>query len=469
VLLADGTTKRIAAVRVGDKVLATDPLTGRTTPEKVTDRHRNLDRDFADVTVVEADGGRAIIRTTADHPIWNATDRRWNAAADLESRDALRTARGRATVADVHRYAGARFMHNLTVANVHTYYVLAGRTPVLVHNCEADVPRYGDSDLAETGPKDSRYGQELKLGPDGYPHFPGDPVGTWRDVNGSLHDIKSGRMVDDDNKPNLKNIDVRAGNPQTVGRFTPNETGAGTVADAKGARDGVAGERKSLWDTTLGPIAAKLRAKGIEVNEATLSPKKIDKLLTDATPHLSRQELLDLGTVGRQYNSLAIKLRDRSEDLGTAGGAYVARTQYRNAETVTKGEGLRGTPHNLDRVLFDDSTGRIIVIEEKGAGSTLGSRLVENPMNPTGPKIRAEQMSSEYLRHMLQFDNKLGPKLSGNPTLRAKFQAVLNGTDPAKIEYLRVTTSADGVVTVSRYPLDGDALGLGIIEVAGTP
>jgi len=38
-------------------------------------------------------------------------------------------------VAQVHNYAGAKNMHNLTIADLHTYYVIAGNVPVLVHNC----------------------------------------------------------------------------------------------------------------------------------------------------------------------------------------------------------------------------------------------------------------------------------------------------------------------------------------------
>ena len=46
-------------------------------------------------------------------------------------------------VVAVDNYTGAAEMRDLTVANIHTYYVLAGTAPVLVHNnnndCEVDV------------------------------------------------------------------------------------------------------------------------------------------------------------------------------------------------------------------------------------------------------------------------------------------------------------------------------------------
>jgi hypothetical protein len=40
-------------------------------------------------------------------------------------------------VAEIHASNGAKHMHNLTINNLHTYYVLAGNTPVLVHNTNA--------------------------------------------------------------------------------------------------------------------------------------------------------------------------------------------------------------------------------------------------------------------------------------------------------------------------------------------
>ncbi|WP_433650288.1 polymorphic toxin-type HINT domain-containing protein [Micromonospora zamorensis] len=135
VLLGDGTTKAIGNVRLGDEVLATDPQTGMTSAETVTDLHRNLDTDFADVTISDSRSAE-VVRSTQRHPFWNATTRRWTDAGDLRPGDALLGRGGPATVTAVQRYAGSRVMHNLTVADLHTYYVIAGSTPVLVHNCD---------------------------------------------------------------------------------------------------------------------------------------------------------------------------------------------------------------------------------------------------------------------------------------------------------------------------------------------
>jgi hypothetical protein len=42
-----------------------------------------------------------------------------------------------------------RTVYNLTVDGVHTYYVVAGDAPVLVHNCGKSVALYRNVDAAE--------------------------------------------------------------------------------------------------------------------------------------------------------------------------------------------------------------------------------------------------------------------------------------------------------------------------------
>jgi hypothetical protein len=156
ILLADGTTKPIEDLTIGDKVTATDPFNGQTEAEPVTMLHLNRDSNLVDITVdvepAEASGNpsgegngdrstrgptQATIHTTAEHPFWNAATRQWTNAADLQPGQSLLSADGTTyEVTAVTPVAGAQNMRNLTVANLHTYYVLAGTTPVLVHNTE---------------------------------------------------------------------------------------------------------------------------------------------------------------------------------------------------------------------------------------------------------------------------------------------------------------------------------------------
>ncbi|GAA1499625.1 RHS repeat-associated core domain-containing protein [Dactylosporangium maewongense] len=139
VLMADGTVKAIKDIQVGDEVLATDPETGETRAQVVEALHRNLDAEFATLDVVDGEGGKATLQTTANHPFWNESHERWEHAGELASGDLLVAPDGStATVSASVVWTGAKYMHDLTVARMHTYYVLAGASPVLVHNCPKD-------------------------------------------------------------------------------------------------------------------------------------------------------------------------------------------------------------------------------------------------------------------------------------------------------------------------------------------
>jgi hypothetical protein len=136
VLMADGSTTPISQVTAGDRVRATDPETGATVTETVTRQLVHQDTELADLTVRDADGDTAVVHTTRHHPFWvddSATG--WVNAEDLQPDDRLHVSGdGTARVDSVRTFAGAQLMYDLTVDNVHTFYVEAGDTPVLVHN-----------------------------------------------------------------------------------------------------------------------------------------------------------------------------------------------------------------------------------------------------------------------------------------------------------------------------------------------
>jgi hypothetical protein len=116
--------------------------------------HRNQDVDPTDLTVKMADGRTDTLYTTQHHPFSSASRSAWVDAADLDAGEKLETEDGTLVlVARVVNYTGAKTMHDLTVDAVHTYYVIAGTTPVLVHNCNTvavnDAGRFGD---LSTGP-----------------------------------------------------------------------------------------------------------------------------------------------------------------------------------------------------------------------------------------------------------------------------------------------------------------------------
>ncbi|MFF0255979.1 polymorphic toxin-type HINT domain-containing protein [Micromonospora zamorensis] len=140
VLTADGTSRPISTITTGDKVLAHDPETGITTAQSVEAVHVHQDTQLTTLSIRTEDGTFTTLETTQLHPIWSETRKKWVNAEDLQATEKLRTASGEiASVAQVHNFTGAATMHDLTVSTIHTYYVKAGKTPVLVHNCGEDI------------------------------------------------------------------------------------------------------------------------------------------------------------------------------------------------------------------------------------------------------------------------------------------------------------------------------------------
>ncbi|MGW2254826.1 polymorphic toxin-type HINT domain-containing protein, partial [Kitasatospora sp. NPDC001660] len=136
VLMADGTSRPIEQVRVGDRVTATDPVTGATSAQRVEATiYTPDDHEFTELTIAAPDGSSAAVTSTSHHPYWSESARAWRVAADLTTGDTVRTPEGRAVrITGTRSWTTLQAAYNLTVSDVHTYYVFAGATPVLVHN-----------------------------------------------------------------------------------------------------------------------------------------------------------------------------------------------------------------------------------------------------------------------------------------------------------------------------------------------
>ncbi|MDG4820173.1 RHS repeat-associated core domain-containing protein [Micromonospora sp. WMMD956] len=140
VLMADGSSRPIAEVTVGDAVLAHNPETGTTSPQAVVEVHVNRDKDLTDLSVRIADGSFSTLKTTGHHPIWSESRNGWVAAADLMPTERLKTSTGTiVTVVEARSFSGDRMMNDLTVATFHTYYVIVDNTSILVHNCGGSI------------------------------------------------------------------------------------------------------------------------------------------------------------------------------------------------------------------------------------------------------------------------------------------------------------------------------------------
>lgn len=134
VLMADGGTKRIDEVAIGDMVLASDPTSGESGPREVTGLIMgDGKKDLVNVTVA-TERDRETITATAGHPFWVASVGMWLAAASLVVGMALATPDGTAMVTATRSYTEPHRVYNLTIEELHTYYIEAGSIFILVHN-----------------------------------------------------------------------------------------------------------------------------------------------------------------------------------------------------------------------------------------------------------------------------------------------------------------------------------------------
>jgi Pretoxin HINT domain len=128
-----GSAKPISQIKPGDTVLATDLQTGITAPETV----QNVIVDTAPVRGSPLTGKHypQTLTTTWHHPFWDAGHHRWVDAHNLTPGTKPRRADGTTVaVTGVRNFHAHKTTYDLTVGTLHTYYVLFGEVPILVHN-----------------------------------------------------------------------------------------------------------------------------------------------------------------------------------------------------------------------------------------------------------------------------------------------------------------------------------------------
>jgi len=132
VLLPGSKTIAISKVKAGQKVLATDPYTGKTAARQVAQviKHHGV---HAMALIAPLGGG--LIHATAHHPIYDASTKTFTYAASLHPGDKLLEPSGSTIkITSIRDYTADLTAYNLNVTSIHTYYVTAGTVPVLVHN-----------------------------------------------------------------------------------------------------------------------------------------------------------------------------------------------------------------------------------------------------------------------------------------------------------------------------------------------
>lgn len=136
--MANGTSRAIEQVLVGDEVLADDPEDELPVgPRAVSAVHRNWTEAFMNVGLDHNGDGTAdaVMRVTREHPVWTQ-NRGWVKAGLLGRADRLvgPDASCTTTVTGVEARPEVSATFNLSVSEDSTYFVLAGNVPVLVHN-----------------------------------------------------------------------------------------------------------------------------------------------------------------------------------------------------------------------------------------------------------------------------------------------------------------------------------------------
>ncbi|MBB4933618.1 hypothetical protein F4561_004438 [Lipingzhangella halophila] len=155
VLMADGSTTPIQDIQTGDEILAFDPATGEEGPREVTDTITgDGQKTLVDITVTDTDGTTSTLTATDEHPFWAPKAGQWVDATDLTPGTWLRTSTGtwtQITAVDTNTVDDQQ-VHNLTIDDLHTYYVVAGEVDVLVHNqggCRRGKVSFRGNDLAQ--------------------------------------------------------------------------------------------------------------------------------------------------------------------------------------------------------------------------------------------------------------------------------------------------------------------------------
>ncbi|MEU5216495.1 polymorphic toxin-type HINT domain-containing protein [Streptomyces sp. NPDC020807] len=174
VLMADGSTKPIEEVKVGELVLAGDTRDGSIHAKPVTAEIKGEGHKELVEIRLGTPNGIASLTATAHHPFWLPGLDRWADATHLRTGQWLQDQKGnRVRVLGLRRHTAiSAEVYNLTVDDLHTYYVLAGATPVLVHNSNCDLPEgytsspalKGDPYHPDTVAERSRQSRELYAG-----------------------------------------------------------------------------------------------------------------------------------------------------------------------------------------------------------------------------------------------------------------------------------------------------------------
>jgi hypothetical protein len=132
--------------------MATDPATGRTTPQRVTATFVHTDEgDMTELTVTSPNAQTGTIDATSWHPVYNDDRHAFVPVGDLHIGDHLHSTDGsHPVVTGIRHYNHYQPVYDLTVNTTHTYNLALADTTVLVHNCDTRTYEAGGKHGSET-------------------------------------------------------------------------------------------------------------------------------------------------------------------------------------------------------------------------------------------------------------------------------------------------------------------------------
>ena len=121
-------------------ILASGTKTGESVAKPVQKIWIDHDTDLLDLTVTDDHGAERVVHTTQHHPFWDVSTHTRVEAESLRVGEHLASSTA-ATVMVVAKTVvyGAAGMRDLTISDVHDFYITTGTTTasILVHNCPA--------------------------------------------------------------------------------------------------------------------------------------------------------------------------------------------------------------------------------------------------------------------------------------------------------------------------------------------
>lgn len=121
----------IQEIKIGDKVWAYNETKQTKSLQEVTHLIKGEgDKELIDITLYNGE----IITTTSSHPFWAIDSKEWLKADKLTNNSILLNINDKnTTIKSLKHYRENKKVYNLTVSNIHTYYV--GLNGILGHNC----------------------------------------------------------------------------------------------------------------------------------------------------------------------------------------------------------------------------------------------------------------------------------------------------------------------------------------------